>query len=107
MTRAARTAAGTVSELSEAIGAPPGGGNPAAAVAAKLDGVLPSVHQQAMQAKANEAADLAGKIPFLSDEEAERLAACTRYAQDPAFATALQQRLGPARLLYLVGALTR
>lgn len=107
VTRAARTAAGTISELSRAIGAPPGTGDVAAAVAATLDGVLPSVHQQAMQAKANEAADLAEKVPFLSDEEAKRLAAYTQYANDPTFATALQQRLGPDGLLYLAGALTK
>jgi hypothetical protein len=107
VTRAARTAAGTISELSRAIGAPPGSGDPAAAVAATLDGVLPSVHQQAMTAKADEAAQLARKVPFLTDEEAARLAAYSRYAQDPAFATALQRDLGPDGLLYLAAALTK
>lgn len=107
VTRAATTAAGTISELSRAIGAAPGTADPAAAVATRLDGTLTSVHQQAMQAKANEAADLAQKVPFLSDEEAARLAAYSKYADDPAFATTFQQRLGPDGLLYLAGALTK
>ena len=107
VTRAATAAAGTISELSRAIGAAPGTGDPVAAVARRLDGVLPSVHQQAMQVKADEAADLADKVPFLSDEEAARLAAYSRYAGDPAFATAFQQRLGPDGLLYLGAALTK
>jgi hypothetical protein len=108
VTRAARTAAGTLDELSGAIGAAPGGGgDPAAAVTARLDGVLPSVHQEAMKARAAEAAELAGKVPFLTPAEAARLAGCTRYAQDPTFATELQRRLGPDGLLLLVGALTK
>lgn len=107
VTRAARAAAGTISELSRAIGAPPGSGDPAAAVAATLDGVLPSVHQQAMTAKAQDAAELARKVPFLTDAEAARLAGYSRYAQDPTFATTLQQDLGPDGLLYLAAALTK
>ena len=107
VTRAATTAATTVSELSRAIGAAPGSGDPAAAVAARMDGVLPSIHQQAMQAKAEDAAKLAQLVPFLSDEEAARLAAYSRYANDPAFATAFQERLGPDGLLYLAAAVTK
>ena len=106
VTRAATTAAGTISELSRAIGAGPNSGDPAAAVTARMDGTLTSLHQRDMQRKAEEAAELAQLVPFLSDEEAARLADYAKYAGDPAFATAFQQRLGPNGLLYLAGALT-
>lgn len=107
VTRAATTAAGTISELSRAIGAVPGSADPQAAVAARMDATLTSLHQQAMQTKANEAADLADMVPFLSQEEAARLAEYSKYADDPAFATTFQQRLGPDGLLYLTAALTK
>ncbi len=107
VTRAATTAAGTISELSRAIGVTPGSTDPEAAVAARMDATLTSLHQQAMQTRANEAADLADKVPFLSEEEAARLADYSRYADDPAFATTFQQRLGPDGLLYLTAALTK
>lgn len=107
VTRAATTAAGTISELSRAIGVAPGSGDPVAAVTARLDGTLTSVHEKEMQTKANEAAELAQMVPFLSDEEAAKLAAYSKYANDPAFATTFQQRLGPDGLLYLAAALTK
>jgi hypothetical protein len=103
---AAGQAAAQISQVSSVIGVRPGG-SPVGSVESYLDGMLPSVHQHTMEVRAHEAADLANKVPFLSNEELAKLVSYQQYASDPAFATALHKELGPEGTLYLAVALTK
>jgi hypothetical protein len=103
---AAAQAAATISQLATVIGVPPGG-NPVGSVESYMDGALPSVHEHTMQGKAHEAAQLALQVPILGDEQLAKLLSYQQYANDPAFATAFHQELGPEGTLYLAVALTK